>query len=174
MRYYFFLKTVLTFYTEIGCFNSIILNLVKHSFIFTENGSASPSCVMFIIQCCSRPSASWASLVDDKQTRNPSCFFCPGGSFQGFLLFVLYYSVTMSKNTLSSAFRKIDVDAFNEDNFKDEESASNSSSSSSADAGQVQQLLQGGKHAEALKMALANAPVGNKNQQEKVGGKPQE
>ncbi len=79
----------------------------------------------------------------------------------------------MAKNTLSSAFRKIDVDAFNEDNFRDEDGgvgAANvpfSGAGESADVGQVNGLVQAGKHAEALKLALSHAPFGNKNQQEK-------
>ncbi len=78
----------------------------------------------------------------------------------------------MAKNTLSSAFRKIDVDAFNEDNFRDEDGAVGATNASSgsgerADAGQVNGLVQAGKHAEALKLALSHAPFGIKNQQEK-------
>ena len=79
--------------------------------------------------------------------------------------------VTMAKNTASSAFRKIDVDAFNEDNFRDEDGGGGAGAVGagvSADAGQVGALIQAGKHLEALRMALSHAPLGNKNQQEKV------
>ncbi len=80
----------------------------------------------------------------------------------------------MSKNTASSAFRKIDVDAFNEDNFRDDDttSAPNANAGAgSADANQVMALLQQGKGVDALKMVLGQAPIGNKDQQERVSNR---
>ncbi len=75
----------------------------------------------------------------------------------------------MAKNTSSSAFRKIDVDAFNEDNFRDEDVGPASlSSSSGVGSDQIGAWLQEGKNVDALKAVLSQAPIGNKNQQEKV------
>ena len=80
----------------------------------------------------------------------------------------------MAKNTNSNAFRKIDVDQFNEDNFRDDDGPStplDNSGSGSAETeteSEVSNLLSSGNHAEALKLSLANAPIGNKNQEEKV------
>ena len=78
----------------------------------------------------------------------------------------------MSKNTSSNAFRKIDVDQFNEDNFRDDDGPStpldNSGSAETEKESEVSNLLSNGSHAEALKLSLANAPIGNKNQDEKV------
>lgn len=45
----------------------------------------------------------------------------------------------MAKNTSSSAFRKIDVDQYNEDNFKDDELES--SASIGPDENEITQLL---------------------------------
>jgi actin related protein 2/3 complex subunit 5 len=77
----------------------------------------------------------------------------------------------MAKNTSSNAFRKIDVDQFNEDNFCDEdgqaEAATGSKSGTETEA-QVANMLSNGQNVEALKLCLANAPIGNKNQDEKV------
>ena len=44
----------------------------------------------------------------------------------------------MSKNTASNAFRKIDVDAFNEDNFRDEDAAANAAGASEQNTSEAQ------------------------------------
>ena len=74
----------------------------------------------------------------------------------------------MSKNTSSSAFRKIDVDAFNEDNFKDEEGGPASTNAGPIDSAQLSSMMAQGKNVDALKTMLSQAPMGTKNQQEKV------
>jgi len=73
----------------------------------------------------------------------------------------------MAKNTRSAAFRKIDVDEFNEDNYKDEEPAELQSPISGPDEKEVITLLNQGKAIEALKNCLRNAPLGSKSQQVK-------
>jgi actin related protein 2/3 complex subunit 5 len=78
----------------------------------------------------------------------------------------------MAKNTNSNTFRKIDVDQFNEDNFRDEDCPTTplegSSGAESERETEVANLLSNGQHAEALRLGLASAPIGNKNQDEKV------
>lgn len=69
----------------------------------------------------------------------------------------------MAKNTFSSAFRKIDVDAYNEDNFKEDDTIDKKG----PDENEVTNLLNQGKTIEALQFVLQNAPLGSKNQQVK-------
>ncbi|XP_044268526.1 actin-related protein 2/3 complex subunit 5-B [Tribolium madens] len=69
----------------------------------------------------------------------------------------------MAKNTFSSAFRKIDVDQYCEDNFKEDDG--DQGGPTGPDETEVNSLLQKGKHVEALKAVLVNAPLGSKNQQ---------
>jgi len=76
----------------------------------------------------------------------------------------------MAKNTRNTAFRKIDVDEYNEDNYKEEEPAELQSPSAGPDETEINQLLLQGKQIEALKNCLRNAPLGSKNQQVKVIG----
>ncbi|XP_013134045.1 PREDICTED: actin-related protein 2/3 complex subunit 5 [Papilio polytes] len=71
----------------------------------------------------------------------------------------------MAKNTSSSAFRKIDIDQYNEDNFKEDEAES--SGPTGPDEGEICALLNQGRYIEALKLVLGNAPVGSTNQQVK-------
>jgi len=71
----------------------------------------------------------------------------------------------MSKNTSSSAFRKIDVDQYNEDNFKDDEQENQPLGG--IDEGEINQLLLTQKNCDALKICLENAPLFSKNQQVK-------
>lgn len=73
----------------------------------------------------------------------------------------------MAKNTSSSAFRKIDVDRYNEDNFKEDEIDSNGVVPFPDDA-EITKLLNVGKNIDALKLVLENAPLGSKNHQAKV------
>jgi len=77
----------------------------------------------------------------------------------------------MSKNTASNAFRKIDVDAFNEDNFRDEDTAGTGpqpgQGGAVASEAQIGTWIQEGKTVEALQALLSQAPIANKNQQEK-------
>ncbi|KAJ6646485.1 Actin-related protein 2/3 complex subunit 5-C, partial [Pseudolycoriella hygida] len=73
----------------------------------------------------------------------------------------------MAKNTSSSAFRKIDVDQYNEDNFKEDET---DSGSLGPDENEITKLL--AKYpfqinVEALKIVLENAPLSSQNQQVK-------
>ncbi len=75
----------------------------------------------------------------------------------------------MSKNTSSNAFRKIDVDQFNEDNFRDEDGPTiDNNQVGGVTENEIANLLQKSKAGEALKMLLASAPVGNKSQKDKV------
>ncbi|CAH1183707.1 unnamed protein product [Phaedon cochleariae] len=69
----------------------------------------------------------------------------------------------MAKNTSSSAFRKIDIDQYSEDNFKEDET--DSGVAVGPDENEVNSLLQKGKIVDALKMVLNNAPFGIKNPQ---------
>ncbi|XP_049866137.1 actin-related protein 2/3 complex subunit 5-B [Pectinophora gossypiella] len=69
----------------------------------------------------------------------------------------------MAKNTSSSAFRKIDIDQYNEDNFKDDEAEQ--SVPTGPDEGEVSALLNQGRYIDALRVVLSNAPLGSANQQ---------
>lgn len=70
----------------------------------------------------------------------------------------------MSKNTSSSQFRKIDVDQFNDDVFRDEENAEMTSPTVGPDEREVNAFMAQGKHAEALKHILSSSPFASKNQ----------
>merc|ERR1712241_1108353 len=72
----------------------------------------------------------------------------------------------MSKNTASNAFRKIDVDQFNEDNFKDEETPQDAGFAG-VNESEVSNFLSKGNPGEALKLLLSSAPIGSKNQADK-------
>ncbi|CAM1314379.1 ARPC5 (predicted) [Pycnogonum litorale] len=70
----------------------------------------------------------------------------------------------MAKNTSTSAFRKIDVDQYNEDNYKDEDQSESQTPTAGPDENEVMSLLTQSKNIEALKLVLRLAPVGTKNQ----------
>jgi len=74
---------------------------------------------------------------------------------------------TMAKNTRSAAFRKIDVDEFNEDNYKEDEPVELQTPVSGPDEREIAQLLSQGKGPEALRACLRSAPLGSKSQQVK-------
>lgn len=74
----------------------------------------------------------------------------------------------MAKNTFSSAFRKIDVDQYNEDNFKEDDT--DLGGPVGPDENEITGLLNQGKNIDALKAVLQSAPLGSKNQQVKVRG----
>jgi len=69
----------------------------------------------------------------------------------------------MAKNTSSSAFRKIDVDEYNEDNYKDDEHEPVSSSLISES--EVNGLIMQQRFNEALHYCLSHAPLNEKNQE---------
>jgi len=73
----------------------------------------------------------------------------------------------MAKNTSSSAFRKIDVDEYNEDNYKEEEPSEVQSPIAGPDENEITQLLNQGRNVDALKSCLRSAPLGSKNQKVK-------
>lgn len=74
----------------------------------------------------------------------------------------------MAKNTSSSAFRKINVDQYNEDNFKEDEIDSNGTTYMGPDDAEITKFINTGKNIDALKLLLENAPLTSKNQQAKV------
>lgn len=57
------------------------------------------------------------------------------------MLFVQVLFLTMAKNTSSSAFRKIDVDQYNEDNYREEEQAELQSTPVGPDEAEVTALM---------------------------------
>lgn len=71
----------------------------------------------------------------------------------------------MAKNTLNNQFRKIDVDQFGDDLFKEEDNMESSSPGSlTLDEKEITSMLNSGKQKEALKMAINSAPLGSKSQ----------
>ncbi|VDI15932.1 actin-related protein 2/3 complex subunit 5-like [Mytilus galloprovincialis] len=68
----------------------------------------------------------------------------------------------MSKSGNSRAFRKVDVDQFDEDKY--EEQDDENEQISGPNESDVNALLAQGKNSDALKSALKNAPVGSKDQ----------
>ncbi|XP_058807520.1 actin-related protein 2/3 complex subunit 5-A [Phymastichus coffea] len=71
------------------------------------------------------------------------------------------------KDTSGTAFRKIDVDQYNENNFKEEDPDQGVTGPTGPDENEILSLLSQGKHAEALISVLKSAPLGCKNQQVK-------
>ena len=78
----------------------------------------------------------------------------------------------MSKNTASNKFRTVDVDQYNEDNFKDDDGEVVQEKKSGLSSSEVEALIQKGHNADALKAVLSSAPIGNKSQDEKVPTTP--
>uniref|UniRef100_A0A914XTV6 Actin-related protein 2/3 complex subunit 5 n=1 Tax=Plectus sambesii TaxID=2011161 RepID=A0A914XTV6_9BILA len=72
----------------------------------------------------------------------------------------------MAKNMSNTRFRNIDVDAFDPEQFQDQDETGGDALSPGVgpDENQVAQLLQSNRHEEALKVALQNAPLKTKNQ----------
>ncbi|XP_059173822.1 actin-related protein 2/3 complex subunit 5-B-like [Physella acuta] len=70
----------------------------------------------------------------------------------------------MAKNTSSSKFRKVDVDQFDEDRFKDDEDGEISGVDQGPNETEINNLLARDKCAEALQLVLQNAPANSKNQ----------
>jgi len=68
----------------------------------------------------------------------------------------------MAKNTANHAFRKIDVDQYNEDLYRDDEAADGAPAG--PDEAQLTSLLASGKAVEALQYVLQQAPAGSRSQ----------
>ncbi|XP_069465542.1 actin-related protein 2/3 complex subunit 5-like protein [Ambystoma mexicanum] len=75
----------------------------------------------------------------------------------------------MAKNTLSSRFRKLDIDQFDENKFVEEpqEEAAEHQQQPGPDDGEVESLLRGGDVLRAFHAALRNSPVNSKNPEAK-------
>ncbi|XP_078497954.1 actin-related protein 2/3 complex subunit 5-like protein [Lissotriton helveticus] len=72
----------------------------------------------------------------------------------------------MAKNTLSSRFRKLDIDQFDENKFVEEpqeEASEQHHQQPGPDEGAVESLLRGGDVLRAFHAALQNSPVNSKN-----------
>lgn len=68
----------------------------------------------------------------------------------------------MAKNTSCSTFRKIDIDQYNEDTYKEDENTESDSPPVNIDEELINLLAQG-RHAEALTKVLRMAPLGSKD-----------
>ncbi|XP_077263799.1 actin-related protein 2/3 complex, subunit 5 [Temnothorax americanus] len=71
------------------------------------------------------------------------------------------------KDTSASAFRKIDVDQYSDNNFKEEDADGGVGALTGPDENEILTLLSQGKNAEALISVLKSAPLECKNQQVK-------
>lgn len=74
----------------------------------------------------------------------------------------------MSKNTNTSGFRKIDIDAFDPENYKDDDDSSNQVEERGPNEQEITTLLNSKKNVDALKAVLNNPPLNTKNQNTKV------
>ncbi|XP_012236370.1 actin-related protein 2/3 complex subunit 5-C [Bombus vosnesenskii] len=71
------------------------------------------------------------------------------------------------KDSSASAFRKIDVDQYSDNNFREEDADGGIGGPTGPDENEILTLLSQGKNAEALISVLRSAPLGCKNQQVK-------
>ncbi|XP_076674819.1 actin-related protein 2/3 complex, subunit 5 [Andrena cerasifolii] len=71
------------------------------------------------------------------------------------------------KNLSASAFRKLDVDQYSDNNFKEEDADGGLVGPTGPDESEVLTLLTQAKNTEALILVLKSAPLGCKNQQVK-------
>lgn len=71
------------------------------------------------------------------------------------------------KDTSASTFRKIDVDQYSDNNFKEEDADAGLGGPTGPDENEILTLLSQGKNADALISVLKSAPLGCKNQQVK-------
>lgn len=69
------------------------------------------------------------------------------------------------KDSSASAFRKIDVDQYSDNNFREEDADGGIGGPTGPDENEILTLLSQGKNAEALISVLRSAPLGCKNQQ---------
>ncbi len=69
----------------------------------------------------------------------------------------------MAKNMGNSGFRRLDVDAFNEDCYREDDDAE-TPSAFGPDEQEVAGLLKSNRSLDALRAALRNTPVKSKNQ----------
>lgn len=68
----------------------------------------------------------------------------------------------MAKNTKSAAFRKVDVDQYDDESFVEEQAPEDNITGPNDT--EVQSLLSSGKNMEALKLVLSSPPISSKNQ----------
>lgn len=71
-------------------------------------------------------------------------------------------ALAMARNP-SSGFRKIDVDQYGDDVFKEDENAETHSPAIGVDEQEVRRLIQAGKYGDALRNLLTSAPLSSKN-----------
>ncbi|KAK9301092.1 hypothetical protein QLX08_006429 [Tetragonisca angustula] len=71
------------------------------------------------------------------------------------------------KDSSASTFRKIDVDQYSDNNFREEDADGGIGGPTGPDENEILTLLSQGKNAEALISVLRSAPLGCKNQQVK-------
>ncbi|XP_017752354.1 PREDICTED: actin-related protein 2/3 complex subunit 5 [Eufriesea mexicana] len=71
------------------------------------------------------------------------------------------------KDSSASTFRKIDVDQYSDNNFREEDADGGIGGPTGPDENEILMLLSQGKNAEALISVLRSAPLGCKNQQVK-------
>lgn len=70
-----------------------------------------------------------------------------------------------AQRKISTGFRKIDIDQYGDDVFREDEMNSlEPQSPVGVDEQEVKRLLQSGKKAEAMRSILSSAPIGTKNQ----------
>merc|ERR1711910_54927 len=86
------------------------------------------------------------------------------GSASLYLLVTL--TGTMAKSSSDRAFRTVDVDLYNEDNYKEE--LDNEVDTGTTDNNQINSLLNANKNVEALKIFLAGSPLARKDPEAKV------
>ncbi|KAM7316924.1 actin-related protein 2/3 complex subunit 5-like protein [Chionomys nivalis] len=70
----------------------------------------------------------------------------------------------MARNTLSSRFRRVDIDEFDENKFVDEQEEAAAAGEPGPDPGEVDGLLRQGDMLRAFHAALRNSPINTKNQ----------